>query len=45
MPHVHVSVLDFLIVFLYMLIGMLLLRLAEVHWGERPIGKALAFFH
>lgn len=43
--HIHVSALDALIVWAYVLIGMFLLRLATVKLADTNIGKALSFIH
>lgn len=42
MPHIHVSVLDALVVMAYVLIGMFLLRMLAVKLRETSAGKALA---
>lgn len=39
--HLHVSVLDFLIVLAYFVIAQFLLRTLAAHLSDKPVGKAL----
>lgn len=41
--HMHLGVVDFLVVGAYIIIWQFLLRLAELHWIDTMIGRALAF--
>jgi hypothetical protein len=43
--HVHVSVLDAMIVGAYVVIWLYLLRLAATKMSDSPIGQALSFIH
>lgn len=43
--HIHVSALDALIVWAYMIIGLFLMRLATVRFSDSSLGKALSFIN
>lgn len=42
MPHLHASVLDFLVFLAYLIIAQLIWRLLAARYSDRPFGKALA---
>lgn len=39
--HIHVSVLDFVIVLAYMVIASFLWRVTAAHFADKPFGKAM----
>lgn len=39
--HLHVSVLDFLVIVAYMIIANFLWRVAAAHLADKPIGQAM----